>query len=70
MNDRIALLIAEIGWLEADLEAGFAKHGAVFNFYSEQGRVVFEAEVLRLHKERKTSLGDYILNARLLAVLS
>ena len=49
MNGRIALLIAEIGSLEDDLEAGFAKHGAVFNFYSEQGRVVFEAEALRMH---------------------
>jgi hypothetical protein len=52
------------------LAAEFAKSGADVVFNSEKGQVAFEAEIQRLHEEQKTSLIDYVLNARPLAVLS
>jgi hypothetical protein len=70
MNDQIAFLINKIGSLEADLEAELAKNRAELQFTLKQGRVAFEAEVLRRHKELKTSLARYILNARPLVALT
>ena len=70
MSDQVLHLINKIGALEAELEVEFAKNGCDFQFNSENGRINFEPEMLRLHKEQKTSLLHYILNARPLAVLS
>jgi hypothetical protein len=70
MNDKITLLINSIGSLEADLEAEFAKNGAALRFTLEQGRVAFEAEIIRRHKELKTGLARYILSARPLVTLT
>ena len=70
MDDKILHLINKIGLLEADLEAEFAKSGSGSLFTSEQGRVAFEEEIIRMHEEQKTSLSAYVLNARPMAVLS
>jgi len=70
MNENIALMIENIKSLEASLEAEIAKSRAELQFTFDQGRVAFEAEVLRRHKELKTSLARYILNARPLVVLT
>jgi hypothetical protein len=70
MTDQVLHLINKIGALEAELAAEFTKHGNDFRFSSENGRLNFEPEMLRLHNEQKTSLSRYVLNARPLAVLS
>jgi hypothetical protein len=70
MNERIAKLMEQIGGLEVELEAEFAKRRAELRFGLERGRVVFEEEVLRRHRELKTRLSRYILNAHPLVVLT
>jgi hypothetical protein len=70
MNEQIVLLTDRIKTLEGELEAEFAKSRAGLRFGLEHGRVVFEEEVLRRHRELKTSLTQYILNARPLVVLT
>lgn len=70
MNEQMVLLINKIGILETELAVEFTKNGNDFQFNTRNGRIDFEAEILRLHREQKTSLTRYILNARPLAVLS
>jgi hypothetical protein len=70
MSDQVLHLINQIGALETELEAEFAKVGCDFRFEGENRRFNFEPEMLRLHKDQKTTLSRYILNARPLAVLS
>jgi hypothetical protein len=70
MNEQYGLLVDKIKSLEADLEAEFAKSRAELRFTFEQGRVGFEAEVLRRHKQLRSGLTRYVLNARPLVVLT
>jgi hypothetical protein len=70
MADPIVALMQKIQALELELEAEFAKRRADLRFGFERGRIAFEAEVRRRHKELKTSLGRYILNARPLVALT
>jgi hypothetical protein len=70
MNEQITRLTERIAGLEAELEAEFAKRRADLRFGLERGRVVFEEEVLRRHRELKTSLSRYILNARPMVVVT
>lgn len=68
MNEHIQQLMDKISVLEADLEAEIARNHAELRI--EKGRILFEEEVLRRHRELKTSLTKYILNARPLVVLT
>jgi hypothetical protein len=70
MNEQIQQLMDKISVLEADLEAEIARNSAELRFGIEKGRILFEEEVLRRHRELKTSLTKYILNARPLVVLT
>lgn len=70
MNEPIAKLMEQIRALEGELEAEFAKRRAELRFGLERGRVVFEEEVLRRHRELRTRLLKYILNAHPLVVLT
>ncbi len=51
MNEQIAALMEKIRLLEADLEVELAKRRAELRFGLEKGRVAFEAEILRRHRE-------------------
>jgi hypothetical protein len=70
MNDQVTLLMEKIRSLEAELEAEFARNRAGLRFGLERGRVEFEEEILRRHKELRTRLLRYIMNARPLVVLT
>jgi hypothetical protein len=70
MNEQIAVLMERIASLQAELEAEFAKKRAELRFGLERGRVLFEEEILRRHKELRTGLVRYILHARPLVVLT
>lgn len=75
MNDHQARnsvnhLMDRIAALEAELAAEIAKERAGLREGLERGRVAFEQEVLRRHRELKTSLSRYVLNARPLVVLT
>jgi hypothetical protein len=70
MNSPITDLMNKISDLEGQLEAELAKRRAELKFGLERGRVVFEEEILRRHRELRVSLGRYLLKARFWVVLT
>lgn len=62
--DVIAELTAKIRDLEAELDAEMARRRAELRVGLEQGRIAFEKELLRRHRDLKTALAPYIWNAR------
>jgi len=70
MNPQIAALIDDIKRRQAELDAELAKHRANLAFGLERGRIVFEQEILRRHRELQIGLARYVLGARPLVVLS
>ena len=70
MNPQIAVLIDRIKSLEAELDAELAKRRAELRIGIEHGRIVFEQELLRRHRELQIKLASYLLNARPLVVLT
>ena len=69
-HDPVVHLIDRIAALERELAAEIAKERAGLRFGLEQGRIAFEQEVLRRHRELRTRLSRYILNAHPLVVLT
>lgn len=69
-HDHVAHLMDRIATLELELATEIAKERAGLHFGLEQGRIAFEQEVLRRHRELKTRLSRYILNAHPLVVLT
>ncbi len=67
---HIAALTERIRTLEAELEAELAKRRAELRVGLEKGRAFFEEEILRRHRERRTHLVRYILNAHPLVLLT
>ncbi len=70
MNPQIAELVDRIKALEAELDAELARQRAKLAFGLERGRVVFEQEILRRHRELQVSLAKYVLGARPLVALT
>lgn len=70
MSIEITALLERIRALEIELEAEMAKRRAELRVGLERGRVVFEQEVRRRHRELKTRLSSYLLGARPIVVLT
>ena len=70
MNPQIASLVERIRSLEGELEAELAKCRAGLRVGLEHGRIVFEQEVLRRHRQLRVRLSNYLLHARPLVVLT
>jgi hypothetical protein len=70
MNPQIAVLIEHIKSLEAELDAELAKRRADLRIGLEHGRIIFEQELLRRHRELQVKLSTYLANARPLVVLT
>lgn len=70
MSPQIAALIESIKGLEAELDAELAKRRAGLRIGIEHGRIIFEQELLRRHRELQVKLASYLLNARPLVVLT
>lgn len=70
MNEHIVRLLDQLKALEAELEAEYAKNRAELRYGIEKGRIQFEEELLRRHRELQTSLRTYIANARPMIVLT
>jgi hypothetical protein len=70
MNDPIAELTRKISELQAEVDARIARRRAELRVGLEHGRVVFEAELLRRHRELKTALSTYLWNARPLVIIT
>lgn len=65
--DELTVRIRE---LEAELDAELARRRAELRVGLEHGRVAFEEELLRRHRELKTALSTYLWNAPLLVILT
>ena len=70
MNIEADAIVAKIRALEQELEAEFAKQRAGLRFGLERGKARFEAEVIRTQKALKVGAVRYLLNARVLVVLT
>jgi len=70
MSIQVDQIVEKIRALELELEAEFAKQRAGLRFGLERGKVKFEEEVLRRHREVRTHLARYLLNARFLVVIT
>lgn len=70
MNSKISELMRAISDLEGQLEAELAKGRAELRYGLERGRIVFEQEVARRHRELRVSLGRYLLKARFWVVVT
>lgn len=70
MSTVIDELTKKIAELQAEVDAEIAKRNAALRIGLEHGRIVFEEELLRRHRELKTALSKYLLNANPLAILT
>lgn len=70
MDNLIDNLTRKMRELEAQMDAHIAQRRAELRVGMERGRVVFEEEVLRRHRELKTALLSYIWNANLLVIIT
>lgn len=70
MNEHVTTLMRTIQALESEIEVEVAKRRAELRFGLERGKIAFEEEVRRRHKELKVALGVYVLNARPLVALT
>jgi hypothetical protein len=70
MDTLIDDLTRKIRELEAQMDAHIAQRRAELRVGMERGRVVFEQEVLRRHRELKTALLSDVWNANLLVIVT
>ena len=70
MTPQIAALTDKIRALENELDAELAKRRAELRIGLEHGRVVFEEELLRRHRELRRKLLPYIVGANPLVILT
>ena len=70
MTPQISALIENIRALESQLDAELAKRRAELRIGLEHGRVAFEEELLRRHRELRRRLLPYVLGANPLVILT
>ncbi len=70
MEDRIAHLTSQLGVLQLELQAVSARRRADLKYSVEDGKAVFEEEILGRHRDSQTPLWTYIRNARPLVALT
>ncbi len=70
MNSRLDEILQEIRELENRVQAEMRRKEEELKFRVSEGKVIFEREVLELHKKIASSLFFYIVKAPLLTVLS
>jgi hypothetical protein len=69
MTPQITELIDRIRSLEGELDAELAKRGAGLRMGLEHGRIAFEEELLRRHRELRQKLAPYLFGADPLVML-
>ncbi|MDP1869920.1 MAG: hypothetical protein Q8L13_26715, partial [Bradyrhizobium sp.] len=70
MTVQLDLLTEKLRSLEAEIEAEVTKRREDLRFHLENRRIVFEREVLRIHREIKTRASRYLIDANPLMILS
>ena len=70
MTPQIAVLLEKIRSLESELDSELAKSRAELRFGLEHGRIAFEEELLRRHRQLRKNLLPYLLGAHPLVMLT
>jgi len=70
MTTQLDTLMEKLRGVEAEIEVELAKRREELRFHFEKRRIVFEQEVARLHKELKTRVSRYIIEANPMTVLT
>ena len=70
MTAQLDELTEKLRSVEAEIEAELAKRREELRFHLENRRIVFEQEVLRIHRELKTRASRYLIDANPLMILS
>lgn len=70
MDNRLNEILSEIRELEKSIQEEMRRREEDLKYRVSRGRVIFEKEIIDLHKRISSSLFFYILNARFLAVIS
>ena len=69
MATQLEMLTEKLRGIEAEIEVEMSKRREQLRFRLENKKIVFAHEVLRLHREIKTRLSRYILDAHPLVIL-
>ena len=70
MTPQLDMLMEKLRDVQAEIEVELARRREELRFHLENRRIVFETEVLRLHREIKVGLARYIREAKPLVVLT
>ena len=70
MATQLDELMEKLRQIQADIEVELTKRREELRFHLENRRIVFEKEVLRIHRELKTRATRYLLDANPLMILS
>lgn len=70
MNEQISGLLDQIKTLELEFEAALARQRAELRIGLENGKIAFEEEILRRHRQLRTGFLTYIRRARILTILT
>lgn len=70
MTTQLDMLMEKLREVQAEIELELARRREELRFHLENRRIVFEQEVLRLHREIKVGLARYIREANPLVVLT
>lgn len=70
MTAQLDELMGKLREVQAEIEVELAKRREELRFHLENRRIVFEREVLRIHRELKTRATRYLIEANPLMILS
>jgi hypothetical protein len=70
MASRIDVLMEKLRSVQAEIETELAKRREELRFRIENRRIVFEKEVLRIHRQIKTRASRYLIDANPLMILT
>ncbi len=70
MTSQLDVLTEKLRSVQAEIEAELAKRREELRFHLENRRIVFEKEVLRIHREIKTQASRYLIDANPLMILT
>ena len=70
MTTPLDALTEKLRQVQAEIEVELAKRREELRFHFENRRIVFEKEVLRIHREIKTRVSRYVIDANPLMILT
>jgi len=69
MATQLDMLTEKLRGIEAEIEVEMARRREAMRFHLENRRIIFEMEASRLHREIKTRVSRYLIDARPMVML-